>query len=434
MKRPVKELLRAKRDGHEWTSSEIEAFVEGVVYGGVSHAQCGAFLMAACTCGLTPEETAALTMAMARSGVHIPRGSSIRPMIDKHSTGGVGDKVSLLLTPLAVASGLAVPMISGRGLGHTGGTVDKLESVPGYRTIMPMAELIELLRSQHFFMAGQSEDLAPADRILYHLRDVTGTVENVGLITSSILSKKFAEGLDGLVMDMKVGDAAFMPTIESAQELARSMQRVCSIANLPCTFVFTRMNGVLGWTVGNFLEMEEAASALQCINVHPELEEVTVELVAQMLRLAQAGSMDEHRSTVRSVWRSGSGFDVFQRMIQTQGGEWPVSVLPSVVKHEILAQADGFLAPIDGRSLAIACMHAGAGRLRETDVIDHMAGLVLHVREGDPVRRGEVLAIVQATDVEKSQQLQRSVAPLLQTTTAPAKQRPSMIIDVWESD
>jgi len=432
MKSPVKEMLRAKRDGNVWSTEEVEHFVHGIVQGHVSLAQCGAFLMAACTRGLTSEEVAALTLAMAKNGAHIPRHVSTRPTIDKHSTGGVGDKVSLLLTPLAVACGLAVPMISGRGLGHTGGTVDKLESVPGYRTILPMSELIELLRTQHFFMAGQSEDLAPADRTLYHVRDVTGTVENIGLLTSSILSKKFAEGLDGLVMDMKVGGAAFMPTLEGARALARSMQDVCAIAGLPCTFVFTRMDGVLGRTVGNYLEIEEAALALQGIDVAPDLEEVTVELVARMLQLARKGEIEEYRTEVRNVWAMGKGYDVFEQMLRAQGGIWPVTKPVAVFTRDVVATSSGTLAPLDGRSIAVACLHAGAGRLKESDTIDYQAGVTLLCREGDVVCVGNVVATVQASHEDRCIALHLAMQQLFPTTTAPEVQRPSMIIDVWE--
>lgn len=433
MKSPVKEMLRAKRDGNVWSTEEVEHFVHGIVHGHVSLAQCGAFLMAACTRGLTPEEVAALTLAMAKNGAHIPRHVSSRPTIDKHSTGGVGDKVSLLLTPLAVACGLAVPMISGRGLGHTGGTVDKLESVPGYRTILPMQELIELLRTQHFFMAGQSADLAPADRTLYHVRDVTGTVENIGLLTSSILSKKFAEGLDGLVMDMKVGGAAFMPTLEGARALAHSMQEVCKIAGLPCTFVFTHMDGVLGRTVGNYLEIEEAALALQGTDVAPDLEEVTVELVARMIQLARNGDVEEHRREVRTVWASGKGYEVFEQMIRAQGGIWPIAESIAVFKREVVATTSGTLAALDGRAIAVACLHAGAGRLKESDTIDYQAGVTLLRREGDVVHEGDVVATVQASQDDRCIELHRALQQLLLTTTASETQRPSMIIDVWES-
>lgn len=425
-------MLRAKRDGAVWTKEEIEEFVLGVVHGSVSPPQCAAFLMAACTRGLIPEEVAALTLAMAQSGAHIPAHVSDRPTIDKHSTGGVGDKVSLLLTPLAVACGLAVPMISGRGLGHTGGTVDKLESVLGYTTVMPLPDLIDLLRTHHFFMAGQSADLAPADRILYHLRDVTGTVENIGLLTASILSKKFAEGLDGLVMDMKVGEAAFMETIEGARALASSMRDVCRIAGLPCTFVFTRMDGILGRTVGNALEMEEAALALQGIDVEPDLEEVTVELVARMLQIAFGSTIDAHRRHVRDVWARGEGYRMFCAMIEHQGGTWPVVDRPSVHTLTVTAQEDGYIAPISGRAVALACLHAGAGRLRETDTIDPQAGVIVHRRDGMPVQRGDVIATVVASDAQACARLQAEMQRILQTTTAPAMQRPSMIIDVWE--
>jgi len=449
----MKELLKHKRDGHAWTEHEIDGFVHGVVQGTVSDAQAAAFLMAVCIKGMDAHETAALTLSMARNGEEVPRGVTSRKTIDKHSTGGVGDKVSILLAPIAVACGLSVPMISGRGLGHTGGTLDKLESVLGFRTQLEMPELTSLLQTNHLFMAGQTRNLAPADRILYALRDVTGTVENITLLTASILSKKLAEGLDGLVMDMKVGNGAFMPSLEGAHRLAESIHSVCKEVGLPVSFVFTRMDQPLGSSIGNWLEMVEAEEALRSTVVQegslrdavsgqgslregasPELIEVTVALASQMLLLGGVvNDVDEAVARVNEVWNSGQAHDAFHAMIRAQGGDWDASV-----EHyrpfrplTVCADADGWVAGLHARELGLAALHAGAGRLRESDDIDHVAGIVLHKHVGDRVAKGDVLAEVYARDAVKLEELARSMKVLCEITTAPVEQEPSVIIDVW---
>ncbi len=429
----TKELLRDKREGASWTTDEMSRFVEDLVRNKVSSAQIGAFLMAVCCRGLTDRETADLTLAMSRSGVCFPQGLSPRPCVDKHSTGGVGDKVSLLLAPLAVACGLRVPMISGRGLGHTGGTLDKLESVLGLSTQLSFDEMLRLQRDHHLFMAGQTEDLVPADQITYALRDVTGTVENTSLITASILSKKLAEGLDGLVMDMKVGSAAFLPTLDAAYRLAESMQNVCRNVGLPVTFVFTRMDQPLGRTIGNWLEMAEAEIAL-ATSAETDLAEVTTVLTAHMLLLAgRASTLDEARTHVIQAWRSGAAHVVFHEMISRQGGRWADSVeyYSAFTPLEVRAEVAGIVDHIDARALAICTMEAGSGRLVETDVIDPIAGLVLLHKAGDVVNADEPLALVYAADDRQRTTLANKASGLIKTTTAPVHQEPSMIIETW---
>ncbi len=429
----TKELLRSKRDGHAWTSEEIETFVKRTVSGEASSAQVAAFLMAACTRGLEALETAALTLAMSRSGDVVPTTASTRPRIDKHSTGGVGDKVSLLLAPLAVACGLDVPMISGRGLGHTGGTLDKLESVIGLRTDLSLPSMQSLMTEHHLFMAGQTPTLVPADRIMYALRDVTGTVENVGLITASILSKKIAEGLDGLVMDMKVGSAAFLPDLATAEELATSMKLVCEQIGLPVTFVFTRMNRPLGKAVGNWVEVVEADAALAGM-VQRDLAEVTTELVARMIMLAdQKIDHDVAKKRVIDVWRSGTAHVIFHEMLRRQGGDWSASIshyagLPS---RQISADADGFVDEVDARALAEILGQAGAGRTREDDPIDPAVGVVIHEPPGQAVEGGQPLASVHASCDAACAALLAELSRLVKTTTAPVVREPSMILQVW---
>ncbi|MEY3385703.1 MAG: hypothetical protein RIR53_514 [Bacteroidota bacterium] len=429
----IKELLRAKRDGVPFTAEEIQFLIRSTVSGEASSAQAAAFLMACCTRGLDAAETSALTLSMAQSGETLPSGASSRPRIDKHSTGGVGDKVSLLLAPLAVACGLDVPMISGRGLGHTGGTLDKLESVVGLSTALSLNDMRSMLEHHHVFMAGQTSTLVPADRILYALRDATGTVESTGLITASILSKKIAEGLDGLVMDMKVGSAAFLTTIEQAEELALSMQQVCSQIGLPVTFVFTRMDRPLGRAVGNWLEMVEAEAALAGI-VERDLAEVTTELVARMLMLANAGlTRDEARTQVLAAWQSGRAHVIFHEMISRQGGNWSDSMqkYAALPQLDILAREDGYLDDVSGRDLALILSAAGAGRSREDDIIDHSVGIVFHRSIGEPVVKGEPLATVHASGSDACRSLADQLSCVVKTTTAPCTREPSMILKVW---
>ncbi|RPI69497.1 MAG: thymidine phosphorylase [Ignavibacteriae bacterium] len=431
----VKELLASKRDGREWTPAEIEWFIDGVVHGTVSPAQAAAFLMASCIRGLSAVETAALTRAMARSGDAIAPSCVDRPMVDKHSTGGVSDSVSLLLTPLAVACGLAVPMISGRGLGHTGGTVDKLESVIGFRTMYDVADLQSLLEHSNMFMAGQSDRIAPADRILYGLRDVTGTVENVGLITASILSKKLAEGIQGLVMDVKVGRAAFMKDISEAHALAQSLKDVGEAAGLRMKVVFTHMDRPLGNAIGNWVEIAEAERALQDrTSASADLVEVTTELVAQMLLVGDLEhNIDRARERVVSVWDSGAAHSVFHDMISQQGGQWDASIQRHQLapKKVVTATHDGIVDDLDAMTLTNAVIEAGGGRLRETDEIDPDAGIVLHVRQGSVVQAGMPIATVSSSNAANLERLATAVTRSLQTTTAPSQREPSMIIDVW---
>ncbi|MBU3742130.1 MAG: thymidine phosphorylase [Candidatus Kapabacteria bacterium] len=433
--RTTKELLKAKRDGQTLSNDEITAFINGVVNGDVTSAQAAAFCMAACTRGLDAAETAALTMSMTHSGDRIERGTTSRPAVDKHSTGGVGDKTSLLLVPLAVACGITVPMISGRGLGHTGGTVDKLESIVGYRTAFDLDALRAMLHQHGFFMVGQSSDIAPADKVIYALRDATGTVENIGLITASILSKKFAEGLDGLVMDMKVGRGAFMRTLDDAHALAASLRDVCAEVGIAARFLFTRMDQPIGRAVGNLCEVIESEAALrQPDAAAPDLVELTEALAAAMVQTA----FPERDATaalegVRHAWRSGAALDVFYRMVEIHGGDWHATLrrwneTPAKV---IIAETDGVLGDIDAMAVANAGMTAGVGRMRETDDVDPCAGIVFEARTGQTVHAGDVLARVYASDSGRREAAAEQLRPLLKTTTAPMESEPSMIIEVW---
>lgn len=432
----VKELLKQKRNGVEWSAEQMQHFVDGVVSSEVSLVQVAAFLMAACTRGLSTNETAALTLSMAQSGERIQTQHSSRPVVDKHSTGGVADKVSLLLAPLATACGLTVPMISGRGLGHTGGTVDKLESIPGFRTNLTLDELHQLLDAHHLFMSAQNASLVPADRILYSIRDVTGTVENVGLLTASILSKKIAEGLSGLVMDVKVGRAAFMKTFEQAAELAESLRTVARLAGLPICIVFTRMDVPLGRAIGNWVEVVEAESALrdhrQC---SVNLLEVTVGLCTQMVLLGNIKSeYASAREHVLQTWESGRAHQEFHGMIARQGGNYAKGERKfTQCKKVVLCSTHvGTVVDIDAMTMALGVMEAGGGRLKETDVIDPYVGIVLSVDMGTTVGVGSALATVSATTNEQLRILEQCVYQGIRITkAAPNSAEPPIILDKW---
>lgn len=405
------ELLRAKRDGRELAEEEIAFLVRGVVSGSVSEAQAAAFLMASCIRGLSARETAALTLAMAHSGATFSFSGIGKPVVDKHSTGGVGDKISLLLVPLAACCGLAVPMISGRGLGHTGGTVDKLESIAGLQLDFTSTEFAALLQRNGAFMAKQTDAIAPADRILYHLRDVTGTVESVGLITASILSKKFAEGLDALVMDMKVGRGAFMATREQAEELAQSMKSVAAEAGLPLRIVFTAMEQPLGNAVGNWVEVQETLSALAG-DAPSDIRTVTEELVVAMILVAgKARTRDEALHTVRAAWQSGEALRKFERIIEAQGGDIAQSQhrYANVPRMALRASATGVIAGIHARHIGLAGIALGAGRVRSGDTIDYSAGIVFHKKVGDAVREGEEIGFLQGERAHTFDAVQHAV-------------------------
>ncbi|MDW8225105.1 MAG: thymidine phosphorylase [Bacteroidota bacterium] len=390
------ELLRKKRDGGELSDTEIRWFVEQSLLGTISEAQIAAFLMAACIRGLSRQETAALTLAMRDSGVRFHWRQLGLPCVDKHSTGGVGDKLSLLLVPIVAACGALVPMISGRALGHTGGTVDKWESIQGLRTALPESELEHLLRSVGGFIIGQSEDVAPADRLFYRLRDVTGTVESIGLITASILSKKLVEDLDGLVMDIKVGSGGFLPTRELADELAEMLRAVANHVGLPLRIVFSRMDTPLGYAVGNWWEVAEAEQALRDYgSAPPDVRELTERLAAEMLLVVDhAASLEDALFQVRSIWQSGAAWERFHALVRAQGGQWEESVkaYARILPTPVLAQREGYVTAIEARTVGLSALLLGAGRRTQYDTVDPAAGILLRKKPGDDVLPDEPLA------------------------------------------
>jgi thymidine phosphorylase len=409
----IPELIRKKRDGGELSAEEIEEFVAGITDGGVTDAQVGAMAMAIVWRGMSGPERVALTGAMMRSGDvlqwHQPEGGFAldRPVLDKHSTGGVGDKVSLLLAPIIAACGGAVPMISGRGLGHTGGTLDKLDSIPGYDCTPTAERFREVVARVGCAIIGQTGALAPADRRLYAIRDSTGTVESMSLIVASILSKKLAAGLDALVMDVKAGSGAFLPSLQDTRELARAIVEVARGNGLPTTALLTDMNQVLGRTAGNAVEVLESIQALRAsAEADPRLIEVTLALSAELLVLAGLEpDLDRARDAARTALSSGAAAEAFGAMATALGG--PADLIDVPEKH--LPQAPivravepleaGVVTAIDVRSVGVAIVALGGGRSRETDPVDHAVGLTEVAALGESVApSGRPLTVLHARD------------------------------------
>ncbi len=389
----VVHLIAKKRDGGELTADEIGALITGYVRGDVPDYQMSAWAMAVYIRGMTVAETAALTEHMLHSGVTFewPEGES--PKVDKHSTGGIGDKVSLPLAPLLACCDLQVPMISGRGLGATGGTLDKLESIPGFRTNLSTAEFQDVCRRVGCVISGATANLVPADRKLYALRDVTGTVPSIPLITASIMSKKLAEGLDALVLDVKWGSGAFMKTLDQARALAKSMVDTGKRMGVPTAALLTDMNQPLGRMAGNAVEVNESVDSLQG-NGPADMMEVTLELGAELLVLAKREKTPAAaRHRLEKAISSGAGLEKFREMVAAQGGnlDAPRPVAPA---RDIGSPWDGYVTSIDTERLGFAVIHLGGGRKQLNDKLDLSVGLEMLVRVGDAVEKGKPLVRV----------------------------------------
>lgn len=397
----VDRVLRAVRDAQPLDAAQLKRFVDGVTDGSIPDYQASAFLMAVFCRGLSSADASLLTLAMRDSGQVIDLSHIEGRKVDKHSTGGVGDKISIPLAPIVAACGAYVPMISGRGLGHSGGTLDKLESVPGFNVQLSVEQFRAQVAELGTSMIGQTADIAPADRILYALRDVTATVESIPLITASILSKKLAEGIDALVLDVKVGSGAFMKTESQARELARSLVSVGKSAGVEIRAVLSSMDQPLGRCVGNALEVRESVEILQGRGPDDSTE-LTVVLAGQMLQLARrVESTTEGEQHARAVIADGSAYQRFCAMVEAQGGD--VSVLDrdwagAPVVREVVAPNDGVVHAIDAFAIGMAAVALGAGRSRAEDGIDARVGFELNKKVGDSVQTGEVLALVHAAD------------------------------------
>ena len=400
-------LIEKKRDGLVLSESEIREFIAGYVDGTIPDYQMAAMAMAIYLKGMTPEEVAVLTDAMMRSGAMVDTSSIDAPTVDKHSTGGIGDKVSIILAPLAACAGLAVPMISGRGLGITGGTLDKLESIPGFNVNLTEAQFIETIKKCGFSMIGQTGEIAPADKKLYALRDVTGTVASIPLITASIMCKKMAEGISSLVLDVKVGSGAFMKTLEDATALAHSMVRVGKAMGKGIVACITDMNQPLGRTAGNALEIIESMECLQGRHLDGDLMQVTLALTAEMLLLAgKAPDRDTALATLRSIITSGDAFEKFKKMAALQGADTTalddLTRLPQAsIVRPIPAPADGYVSAVSADAIGRAVLVLGGGRQKTDDTIDHAVGTTDLVKIGERVRKGDHLVVLHANSEEK---------------------------------
>jgi len=398
------EIIKTKRNGGTLTQAEIKQFVRGLTDDSFSEGQVAALAMAIYLNGMSVDEIVALTLAMRDSGTVLNwQGKLNGPVVDKHSTGGVGDKVTLMLAPMVAACGAFMPSIAGRGLGHTGGTVDKLETIPGYSCTQSLEKIEQLLPQLGCVIVGQSSQLAPADRRLYGIRDVTATVESIPLITASILSKKLSEGLDALVMDVKIGNGAIMCTVDDASALANSIVNVANGAGVSTRALLTDMNQILGATAGNALEVMETLDYLTGKYREPRLHQVTLELGANMLMLG--GLYQDKASAIRALelsLSSGKAAEIFARMVSALGGpadllEKPQLYLASApVVQEIVAPSDGYLSYQDTVALGMAVVRLGGGRSHPSQQIDPAVGFSQIVAAGTQVRQGDALATVHA--------------------------------------
>ncbi|MEN6297861.1 MAG: thymidine phosphorylase [Rectinema sp.] len=399
------DVIMKKRSGDPLNDEEIRFIIEGYVKGEIPDYQISALLMAIFFRGMTPEETAKLTEVMLDSGDRMDLSGILGPFVDKHSTGGVGDKISLPLAPMVAACGIKVPMMSGRALGHTGGTLDKLESIPGYFTSLELAAFRKGLIEDGFAMTGQTARVVPADKKLYALRDVTGTVESIPLITASILSKKVAEGAEGLVFDVKCGSGAFMKTFDDAKALAKSLVATGTAMGKRVVAVLTDMSQPLGYKVGNFLEIEETIDCLE--GKGPEdVMELTYRLGAWMLMLGGAAKdIDEGRARCAEAIDSGAALDLFYRNIVRQGGSIGEMLARrgawrSEFSREIRAEGEGFIESIDALKIGLAGVYLGVGRNRTEDSVSPTAGFIFEKKRGAHVKKGELIAVAYGKDVE----------------------------------
>jgi thymidine phosphorylase len=404
------EIIRRKRDDHALSAEEIAFIVKGISDGGLTEGQVAAFAMTVFWRGMSTEERVALTSAMANSGIRLDwRGLDLPgPVIDKHSSGGVGDKVSLMLAPIVAACGAYVPMISGRGLGHTGGTLDKLASIPGYNVQPDIATFRRVVREAGCAIIGQTDDLAPADRRLYAIRDTTACVESIPLIVSSILSKKLAAGLEGLVMDVKTGSGAFADSLEMARDLAESLVSVANGAGLPTVSLITDMDSVLGRDVGNALEVAETVAYLRDgASREPRLHAVVMALAAEMLVLGKiAPTQEAARARAETALADGGAAERFARMVAALGGprdflDRADRYLPTApVTRACAAVRSGFVAGMNARQVGIAVVTLGGGRTKPTDSINPAVGLSNVVPVGRAVKAGDTLALIHAASAD----------------------------------
>lgn len=424
------DVIQKKRDRKALTAQEIASFIRGYTSSQVADYQVAAWLMAVYLNGMTPAETLALTREMRDSGKILDLSSIPGKKIDKHSTGGVGDKTSMMVAAIAAACGVTVPMITGRALGHTGGTLDKLESIPGFNAKPSPQRILEILKSIGAVIIGQTDDLAPADRRMYALRDVTGTVASIPLITASILSKKLAAGTDGLVMDVKTGSGAFMPTLKRATMLSQSLVDICQAMKTKIVVVITDMEQPLGRAIGNALEIAECIEFLNG-RTPEDLETVTISLAAHMIHLGgQASSIDQASKRAYEAVSKGEAAKRFRQIIQAQGGDSrvmddPGNILPRAEQIlELHAKTSGFVTRCDARLLGLASNSLGAGREQVEDLIDPAVGIQLEKKLGDRVIKGDVLCLIHWNEEKRLAHALPTIEEAFQIKARPVRRRP----------
>jgi thymidine phosphorylase len=422
------EVIRKKRDGEPLAAEEVAFLIEGLTSGAVSEGQAAAFAMAVFFRGMARDEAVALTVAMRDSGTVLDWSDLDGPVLDKHSTGGVGDNVSLMLAPALAACGAFVPMISGRGLGHTGGTLDKLDSIPGYNTAPDNALFRKVVKEVGCAVIGQTADLAPADKRLYAIRDVTATVESIPLITASILSKKLAAGLGGLVLDVKTGTGAFMQKLEDSRALARSLVEVANGSGLPTSALITDMNEPLATAAGNAVEVMNAVEFLTGAHIDQRLWDVTVALGGELLALGKIAASDaEGRQLIETAFRSGRAAEIFGRMTVALGGpaglmEHPAQHLKAApVIRDVSAGFSGTVSAIDTRAIGLAVVELGGGRMRPSDAIDHTVGFTKLAGLGAKLDPNTPLAIVHAKDEAAANRAAEALRAAYSLGSAPMK-------------
>jgi pyrimidine-nucleoside phosphorylase len=408
------ELIRKKRDGQTLSAEEIDWFVQQYTRGQIADYQAAAWLMAIYLCGMTARETASLTLAMARSGEQLNVRQAISPVVDKHSTGGVGDKVTLAVAPLVAACGVAVGKMSGRGLGHTGGTIDKLESIEGFRASLSSSEFMDILLKHQIVLAGQSSELAPADGKLYALRDVTATVESIPLIASSIMSKKLAIGASHLLLDVKAGQGAFMKDLESARLLAETMVEIGRLSGLYTVAAITSMEQPLGCAVGNALELAEAIAILRGEGPSDVSDLCYHEAAELLVMTGAAPGMFEAATRVRQAVQTGSALAKLAEVVAAQGGnrgqiERPALLPAAPVRVMLAAPRGGYIAAIAAEQIGLASMQLGAGRFQKGAAIDHRTGFVFQARIGDCLAPGDPLVEIHARDEREASAVQQAV-------------------------
>lgn len=433
------DIIRRKRDGGELSRAEISFFVQGVTKGEIADYQSTALLMAIFLKGMTEAEQAALTEAMLHSGEILDFSDIPKPKVDKHSTGGVGDKTSLLIAPFAAAAGVCVPMISGRGLGHTGGTLDKLESIPGYRVDLSLKEFRKILEHCGFAMNGQTAEIAPADKKLYALRDATATVEAIPLIVASIISKKGAAGLDAMVIDVKTGSGAFMREYDRSRALAKALVATGNSLGVRSQALITDMNQPLGRAVGNSVEVRECIELLRNEmneGARPVLE-LSIELAARMVVLAGIDkSVDAARGRIQKVHESGAALECFRQNVEGQGGDPrvcddPGRILPLTDRAvKVESPRSGFVVKVNTQEIGHAIAEAGGGRVRIEDQIDVTVGFFSEIKIGDEVRSGESIGAVFCEDTSLGERASQRIQAAYEIADEPAAELPLLIKEV----